>query len=311
MAHSLDTTPVLEVHDVTKATITKPPIIHEYVVPEYTKIVQPVIHKEIVKTEVRQITQPIYEEVTRAVRIHENELSHDVKENLAKESIPFDEILKRNESAEPKIFTNYAPAITKKVILQPIIYENVITEVIEEIQPIIHRTVHETHIIKKKEIIHEQALPKTSVETSVTERTVELDSVTSQAAGFTSATSQAAGFRSELAEPRLTPTKLRSELASPSLTPSKVRAELTESEFTYVTTSGIQAAPAEPGLAYVTVTTAELRSEPAEPEDETTEEAVEHIEEAFLRKDVSLGEMKKEIEHLERKMKADGLAPAL
>lgn len=33
----------------------------------------------------RQITQPIYEEITRDVRIHETELSRDVKENLEKE----------------------------------------------------------------------------------------------------------------------------------------------------------------------------------------------------------------------------------
>jgi hypothetical protein len=84
-----------------------------------------------------------------------------------------DEILERNEAAEPKIFTTYAPAVIKKVVLQPIIYENgnlfyfffpplpnqlaniyvVVTEVIEEIQPIIHRTVRETHIVKKQEIV--------------------------------------------------------------------------------------------------------------------------------------------------------------
>lgn len=37
MAAVLDTAPVIEVEEVSKATVTKPPIIHEYIVPEYTK----------------------------------------------------------------------------------------------------------------------------------------------------------------------------------------------------------------------------------------------------------------------------------
>ena len=37
MTAPLDKTPIIDVQDVRRSTITKPPIVHEYIVPEYTR----------------------------------------------------------------------------------------------------------------------------------------------------------------------------------------------------------------------------------------------------------------------------------
>jgi len=171
---------------VRRSTIQKPPIIDETIIRETQQVVQPVIHLEVVKTEVRHIRQPIYEEVTRPTQIHEGSLPEDISAYLSQQQQAADskveEPITRNDSDMPKIITTYAPPVIKRVVLQPIIYEKIIPQIIEEIQPVIYRTIHETHIVKRQEEIVEggEQSPSKTTETTTTSTVEEMSFISIQ-----------------------------------------------------------------------------------------------------------------------------------
>jgi len=127
----------------------RPAVIHEKITREEVEEIQPVIHRELDKTEIRQITQPFMEKEVKPVQIHESILP---AENRATILPPNTEIPR--EKFEN--LTEFEGVERRRIEKTPIIVETVKKHIIEEVQPIIYKEIHEPHIIKLTKPIYEK-----------------------------------------------------------------------------------------------------------------------------------------------------------
>jgi hypothetical protein len=124
----------------------KAPVVKEDVKHKHVKEVQPVIEKDVHQTEVQQVIQPVVEH-------HEGETHHTGKTVLPVETRKTADQIDRGE--EEKLQRQRAAIHSERTeetvdagtkVLEPIVHENVKTHVVEEVQPVIEKTVEETHI---------------------------------------------------------------------------------------------------------------------------------------------------------------------
>jgi len=126
----------------------RPAVIHENIRREEVEEIQPVIHRERETTELRQLTQPIYEQAVRPIQIHEQVLAAEQRPAVIGAAAV--------TQAAP-VSTSVFAGVERKVVEKPaMVVETVKRHIIEEVQPIIYKEIHEPHIIRVTKPIYER-----------------------------------------------------------------------------------------------------------------------------------------------------------
>jgi len=127
----------------------RPAVVHEKIKREEVEEIQPVIHRELDKTEIRQITQPYMEKEVKPVQIHESILPAENRATI----LPASTEIPREKFEN---LTEFEGVERRRVEKTPIIVETIKKHIIEEIQPIIYKEIHEPHVIKLTQPIYEK-----------------------------------------------------------------------------------------------------------------------------------------------------------
>lgn len=126
----------------------RPAVIHENIRREEVEEIQPVIHRERETTELRQLTQPIYEQAVRPIQIHEQVLAAEQRPAVIGAAAV--------TQAAP-VSTSVFAGVERKVVEKPaMVVETVKRHIIEEVQPVIYKEIHEPHIIRVTKPIYER-----------------------------------------------------------------------------------------------------------------------------------------------------------
>eukprot|EP01119_Soliformovum_irregulare_P024821 TRINITY_DN89_c0_g1_i1.p1 TRINITY_DN89_c0_g1~~TRINITY_DN89_c0_g1_i1.p1 ORF type:complete len:284 (-),score=84.94 TRINITY_DN89_c0_g1_i1:46-897(-) len=131
-----------------KEVIEKPEIVQETVHKQQIEEIQPVVHREINKTEVHEITQPIYEKQVKPT-VELNKVNATIQGKVVDERTDFQVEFADKDSV---VHDDKKTVVTKPAIVE----EEVNTEIIEIIQPVIHREVHQKVIIHSNQDIYEK-----------------------------------------------------------------------------------------------------------------------------------------------------------
>ncbi|KAJ3018478.1 hypothetical protein HKX48_002854 [Thoreauomyces humboldtii] len=148
-------------------TIHPDAVVHETIASVEREEIQPVVERVREQTEIQQVVQPILDVQTEAPTVEHVELAeeqHKYREKAKEEDI------KRYETQADafKDEVREEEVVHEKVYLEPIIKEVVKKKIITEIQPVIERVVHKTHVIEetqhvketfvKAPVVHEQQI---------------------------------------------------------------------------------------------------------------------------------------------------------
>jgi len=145
-------TEVLDTTYQTLAPVQDSTVVHETFIREKVEEVQPVIHREVVEPEIHRVIAPVMEHEKKQVLISEKNLGEIVKETYVE--APSAEVVARLDTALD-VSTVDVKASSTTVELKPIVIEHHVKQVIEEIQPVIHRTIEEPELIREKVDIYE------------------------------------------------------------------------------------------------------------------------------------------------------------
>jgi len=133
------------------------PIVQEVVHPVEIDEVQPVVHREIKQTEVHQVTQPIYDSYTAPVKEFNRELSAEVRPTLIEDSSLFEKDL----AAGYEKSSLAVDATRHETLVKPAIIETEVKkDIIEIIQPVIHRDTVATTVVHTAAPIYEKLVEK-------------------------------------------------------------------------------------------------------------------------------------------------------
>jgi len=146
---------IITLRAATVDTITRAPVIDETIIQEEQEIIQPVIHREVEKTEVRHVIQPVYQDTTTATQVHERTLPAEFRAEVDESDGLLESMQQANTISQPTIVSTTASQTTT-VVNEAIIHETIKPHIIEEVVPVIHRTVHEPHIIHERKDIYER-----------------------------------------------------------------------------------------------------------------------------------------------------------
>ena len=138
--------------------VERAPVIEETIIQEQREIIQPVIHREIEKTEVRHVIQPVYQEETVPTQIHERTLAAEYRGDIGASVNTLETLKAASASSQPSLISTVGAAQTTTVVNDAIVHEIIKPHIIEEVQPVIHRTVHEPHIIHERKDIYEKII---------------------------------------------------------------------------------------------------------------------------------------------------------
>lgn len=127
--------------------------------------VQPVIEKEVDQTEIQQVILPV-EEHKEAV-IHHDEIALDAENRTSHDEAGKLEATRKYEEQQAAIAAEHGTRVeeavgdSEVVTKEPIIHETVNKHVVEEIQPVIERTIDEVHVnhIRQPIYEHHEAAP--------------------------------------------------------------------------------------------------------------------------------------------------------
>lgn len=135
-----------------------PEVVKEKVVHEEIEEVQPVIEREVEQTEIQQIIVPT-EEHEKRVFEHEEHGGLPTETRETRGEFSQDEMDRQRIAVQPEHVEENVGGT--RVVNQPIVKENVKTRVVEEIQPVIERTIEETHVhhVEQPIIEHHVAAP--------------------------------------------------------------------------------------------------------------------------------------------------------
>ncbi|TPX55987.1 hypothetical protein PhCBS80983_g04891 [Powellomyces hirtus] len=129
------------------------PVVHETINREEREEIQPVIERERIQTEIQQVVQPVLDVVTEAPVVEKVELEHE--SHKYREKAKEEDVKKYEQQAEAIKDETTVEEVHEKVYLEPIIHETVKKRVITEIQPVIERVVHQTHVVEETQHINE------------------------------------------------------------------------------------------------------------------------------------------------------------
>jgi len=152
---SSSTTPVSTSHiPAVTQYVEKPALIYENIRKEQVEEIQPVIHREHERTEVRQITQPIIQGIMEPVRVEDKELPAQIKPPVQASSIP----INTSKTAATPLSTQSTTTATKVIEKPPIIVDTDNNKIVEEIQPVIYRTVLQPSVVRETLPIFEKVV---------------------------------------------------------------------------------------------------------------------------------------------------------
>jgi len=149
-----------ETEPVLKKIKERQPVVQEVIHPVELEEVQPVIYREVRKVEVHQVTQPIYEEHTAPVKEFNRELVAEHRPTLYADNT---EYTKEFESGLPSDSQKFEATRRTQKVLAPIIEEVVKTDIIEVIQPVIHRDTVAATVIHTSQPIFEKVREQPTV----------------------------------------------------------------------------------------------------------------------------------------------------
>lgn len=129
----------------------RPAVIHEKIKREEVEEIQPVIHRELDKTEIKLITQPLLEKEIKPVQFHESILPAEQRSPI----LPPSTEIPREQFQNMTEFEGVERKVVEKA---PIIVETIKKHIIEEVQPIIYKEIHEPHVIKITKPIYERVV---------------------------------------------------------------------------------------------------------------------------------------------------------
>ncbi|KAJ3151402.1 hypothetical protein HDU86_006102 [Geranomyces michiganensis] len=136
-----------------EVTEVKDAVVHETIAAVEREEIQPVVERTREETEIKQVVQPVLDVQNEAPTVE--------KVNLEGETHKFREKAKAADvekyEAQAAAFkdTVNEEVVHEKVYLEPIIHETVKKTVITEVQPVIERVVHQTHIVEETKRIDE------------------------------------------------------------------------------------------------------------------------------------------------------------
>jgi len=149
---TLQATEVTNTSYETLAPVTDTTVVHETVIREKVEEVQPVIHRQVVEPEIHRVIAPIMEHEKKQVFISEKNLGEIVKDTVVEQ--PNAELVSRMDTPMDASTIDIKSNSTV-VELKPIVIEHHVRQVIEEIQPVIHRTIEEPELVKERVDIYE------------------------------------------------------------------------------------------------------------------------------------------------------------
>ncbi|KAJ3011734.1 hypothetical protein HKX48_006690 [Thoreauomyces humboldtii] len=145
----------------------KDAVVHETIASVEREEIQPVVERVREQTEIQQIVQPILDVQTEAPTVEHVELAeeqHKYREKANEEDV--NRYVTQAEAFQDEV--REEEVVHEKVYLEPIIKAVVKKKIITEIQPVIERVVHKTHIIEetqhvketfvKAPVVHEQQI---------------------------------------------------------------------------------------------------------------------------------------------------------
>jgi len=152
ISHHEKASKVTSTVDTSTPLVVDTAIVHETHVREKLEEVQPVIHREIIEPEIHRVIEPIDEHQIKQTIHTDKNLNAIVKDTVV-ESLSNNII---NQLDTPlDISTVDVKNLNKVIEKPPIIIEHHVKKIIEEIQPIIHRTIEEPEIIHENLDIYE------------------------------------------------------------------------------------------------------------------------------------------------------------
>jgi hypothetical protein len=128
--------------------IVNAPVVQETVRRHEVDEVTPMIERDVDRTEIQQVIERD-EEYDEQVHTHERTLPTEVRDTVIHEG---EADVQRQIADEERKVEDLGG---ETHVLEPIVKENVRVHVVEEIQPIIERTVDETHIVHTTQPIKE------------------------------------------------------------------------------------------------------------------------------------------------------------
>jgi hypothetical protein len=129
------------------------PVVQEVAHPILMEEIQPVVHRDIKKTEVHQVTQPIYEEYTAPTVEINRELEAEIRPVLVEDRTMYKGEFERGLEKD-----SYSRDAVKKerIVNDAIVEENITKEIVEIVQPVIHRDTVEPTWIKVNAPVYEK-----------------------------------------------------------------------------------------------------------------------------------------------------------
>ena len=126
--------------------LKRKPVVREKVKHRHVQEVQPVVNREVQQTEIQQIIQPI--EDTREDTIHHDEgtLPEQVQVTKAASEVEEAKYQEQKEALPAHERVEEVVGDTEVIHKEPIVRETVKKRYVQEIQPVIERTVEETHV---------------------------------------------------------------------------------------------------------------------------------------------------------------------
>jgi len=129
------------------------PVLQEVVHPVEIDEVQPIVHRDVKQTEVHQITQPIYDAYTAPTIEVNRELKPEVMPTLTADTSAFQE----SYTAGLERDTLSVDATRHETIIKPTLVDEVVQkDIIEVIQPVVHRDTTAPTLIHTTAPVHEK-----------------------------------------------------------------------------------------------------------------------------------------------------------
>jgi len=137
-------------------TVARAPVIDETIIREREEIIQPVIHREIERTEVRHVIQPVYQEETIPTQVEERVLAAEYRGEVRAGPDVLEQLQLSGAQSQPSVITTATAERTTTVVNEAIVHEIIKPHIIEEVQPVIHRTIHQPQVIHERKDIYEK-----------------------------------------------------------------------------------------------------------------------------------------------------------
>jgi len=143
--------------DAVRCESQNPPVVKETVHQREKEEVTPVIDREREETIVNQVVQPVRD--SRKETVHHQATAPTIQNEVVEDvSAAEAERYQQNRAQHQSSRTVVGGATTSSHVNAPIVNERVKTHVVEEIQPVIEREIHEEHVVHRTQPVQERVI---------------------------------------------------------------------------------------------------------------------------------------------------------